>query len=314
VSRAPTVGLVGCGHWGVHILRDLRTLGCSVVVVAREGASTARAEAGGATAIVPTVEALPDVDGVVVATPSGTHVSVIDRLLTRHVPIFVEKPLAPDASAVEYLANKADGRVFEMHKWRYHPGVEALGEIARNGDLGRVVGLQMARTSWGDGPDDVDPVWHLAPHDLSIALEVLGMVPQPRFAVAQMDGPCMVGIIGVLGTDPWCAIDTNTRAPAKRREVTLYCADGAARLADGYAETLVIRRGPPIGVDAADAEHMPISSELPLLRELRAFVEHLRGGRAPRSSITESLAIARAVEELRARARYGAEAVDRSQP
>jgi predicted dehydrogenase len=152
------------------------------------------------------------------------------------------------------------------------------------------------------------------PHDLSIALEVLGAIPQPTVAVGQMEGTSVVGIIGLLGSRPWCAIEMSSRAPTHRREVTLYCADGTARLTDAYADALVIRRGPPTGVDAPAAQHLPISSELPLLRELRAFVDHLQGGPAPRSSIGESLEIARAVEELRTRARCNAEEAPPSRP
>ena len=62
------VGLVGCGRWGRHILRDLRELGCEVPVVARSEASIDRAHEGGASTIVASVEDLAGSDGIVVAT------------------------------------------------------------------------------------------------------------------------------------------------------------------------------------------------------------------------------------------------------
>ena len=74
VARRPrmVVGLVGCGDWGRHILRDLVALGCDVPVVARSQESIARAEEGGAAEIVASIASLPTLDGAVVATPA-TH-------------------------------------------------------------------------------------------------------------------------------------------------------------------------------------------------------------------------------------------------
>jgi predicted dehydrogenase len=300
-TRELTVGLVGCGHWGVNILRDLQILGCSVPVVAHSDETRERAVAGGASAVVTEIADLPELDGVVVATPSGTHGAIVDDLLSRDIPIFVEKPLASDVDTAARIATQGGDRVFEMHKWRYHPGIEALAEIARSGDLGHVVGLQTVRGSWGENPDDVDSVWHLVPHDLSIALEVLGEVLEPRALVAQSEGGRLMGIVALMGVGtPWHVIDMSARAPARRREMTLYCEGGSARLADAFADALVIRRGVPKAMDEGEPELLPISKEWPLLRELRAFVAHLTGGPPPRSSAAESLVVARALDALHA--------------
>lgn len=299
-ERELTVGLVGCGHWGINILRDLLVLGCRVVVVARGDGSSERAVAGGASAVVADVSEMPDVDGVVVATPSTTHGPIVEHLLERDVPIFVEKPLAPDADVVARIAARGGDRVFEMHKWRYHPGIEALAEIARSGMLGDVVGLQTVRKSWGENPDDVDAVWHLVPHDLSIALEVLGAVPSPRAAVTHSDDGRLVGLVALLGDEPWHVVDMSARAPSRCREVTLYLEDGTAQLVDPLDDALIVRRGKPVGMDVGAEERIPISTEWPLLRELRAFAEHLAGGPPPRSNVAESIVIARALEALHA--------------
>ncbi len=68
MEGALEVGLVGCGNWGRHILRDLVALGCRTTVVARSQESRARAGEGGAAAVVQSVADLPAVAGVVVAT------------------------------------------------------------------------------------------------------------------------------------------------------------------------------------------------------------------------------------------------------
>src|SRR5262249_56059083 len=92
--------------------------------------------------IVRTVDALPATDGVVVATTTSSHGDVIDQVLPLGVPVFVEKPICPDPVAAARLAAAGDGRLFVMDKWRYHPGVELLAQLARTGRLGDVRGLR----------------------------------------------------------------------------------------------------------------------------------------------------------------------------
>ncbi|MGZ4309531.1 MAG: Gfo/Idh/MocA family protein [Gaiellaceae bacterium] len=282
------IGLVGCGRWGKHILRDLRALGCEVTAVARSPESRARAEAGSAT-VVGSIAELPEVDGVVVATPISTHAAVVEKALGVGVPVFVEKPLTNDLQAAERLAAEAGGRLFVMDKWRYHPGIELLAGLARGGELGPVSCLRTTRLGW-ERPRDVDLVWVLAPHDLAIGLEILGEIQEPRSAVASPDA-----LIGLLGERPWQALDVSGCSHVRRREVALVCEEGIALLGDSFDDHAAIFRA-----GDREPERRPISSELPVLRELRAFVEHLAGGPPPRSSADDGVKVVRAISELRA--------------
>ena len=292
MATAKRIGLVGCGNWGSNILRDLRTLGCEVVAVARSDESRARAAEGGASATVATTQELPEVDGIVVATPISTHAEVVEEAFEHDVPVFVEKPLTDDPEAAARLATAYDGRLFVMDKWRYHGGVEELGAIARSGELGRVVGLRTTRIG-RERPRDVDGIWVLAPHDLSIALEILGELPAPRSAAADSVNGRAYGLFGLLGESPWHVLEVAARADERRREVVLACEGGLAVLPESYSEGVRIVR------TDADDELRPVPSELPLLRELHAFVEHLDGGPPPRSSAAEGAAIVKTLSELR---------------
>jgi predicted dehydrogenase len=292
------IGLVGCGSWGKHILRDLVELGCRVSVVARSERSRANAE--GADEIVSSVAELPGVEGIVVAAPTTLHADIVEQALERDVPIFVEKPLATEPADADRIAAAASDRVFVMDKWRYHPGVELLGQIARGGELGKIIGLRTVRNGWGN-PHDVDGVWVLAPHDLSIGLEILGKLPRPVSALADSSDGYANGLVGVLGDEPWLALEVSMRAIDRRREITLLCEEGVAVLPDGYSDRLLIARATdPRHTTPLEPESRPISTELPLLRELRAFVEHVRGGPPPRSSAAEGAAVVRTISELRA--------------
>jgi predicted dehydrogenase len=293
MGEGTRVGLVGCGSWGRFILRDLVSLGCTVSAVARSPESRARAEPAGA--VVGSIVELPEVDGIVVATPTSTHADVVEEALGRGVPVFVEKPLTDDAAAADRLASTAGEQLFVMDKWRYHPGVELLRDLAHEGSLGAIRGLHTTRIGWGNAHDDVDGAWVLAPHDLAIGLEILGRLPEPRAAVGDVRGGAVDGLVGLLGDEPWQRLEISTRSPERRREVLLVCKEGVALLADGYSDHVLVRR------DGADEpERHEISSELPLLRELRAFVEHLAGGPPPRSSAAEGALVVRRIAELRA--------------
>jgi predicted dehydrogenase len=298
----PRVGLVGCGRWGQHILRDLRSLGCEVAVLARSQASRELAAAGGAAEIVGAVGDLR-VDGVVVATPTSTHAEVAEEALTLGVPVYVEKPLTADLASARRLAELAPERLFVMDKWRYHPGVRELARIARSGELGEVVGIHSRRVTLGHRYSDVDTVWIHAPHDLAIALEILGEVPAPRQAVPELVGGELAGLTAILGEAPWLVLEVSSIAPAHRRELRLVCEGGVAQLDGGYADAVVIGRAGAI--DAESVERWPIDGELPLLAELRAFARHLEGGPPPLSSAVDGVAIIAAIEEMIALARPG---------
>jgi predicted dehydrogenase len=294
---SPVVGLVGCGRWGRHILRDLRSLGCDVPVVARSDASKERAREGGASAIVGDVPALAAADGIVVATPTTTHAEVLEEALAFGVPMFCEKPLSHDAAAASRLAKRAPETIFVMDKWRYHPGVRELETIAREERLGRVAGIRTVRIGWGNPHDDVDPVWVLAPHDLAIALEIMGAVPTVETAVGlDLDGELELLEAVLRGEGWWHVLEVSGRSPERLRRVELHCEDGVAVLAGGWDEHVSVFRE---GADGLQEELIETPGELPLLAELRAFVAHLAGGPPPRTSVADGAAIVAAVEELR---------------
>jgi predicted dehydrogenase len=293
------VGLVGCGRWGRHILRDLVSLGARVTVVLPSDRHRSVAIEGGAEAVVGTVDELPEVAGVVVATPTTTHATVIRSLLPRDVPIFVEKPMTDNAEVAQALATAGNGRLFVMHKWRYHPGIEALAAIAARGELGETVGLRCTRIGWGNPHADVDGVWLLAPHDLSIALEVLGHIPTPQCALAEQVGGSVTGVVALLGARPWLAMEVSTASGVERREIRLIGSQGIATLTDAYSDRIVVTRAKDRAGSTRHDEVRIVSTELPLLRELRAFLLHLQGGPPPRSNAADGAAEVRAVADIR---------------
>lgn len=293
------VGLVGCGRWGQAILRDLVALGCRVAVVDIDPASREAAAGLGADAVLGSVSELFPVDGMVVATPATTHAAIIEDLLVRGVPVFCEKPLTTGSASARRLLAIGAGRVFVMHVWRYHRGVRRLAEIARSGELGPVLSLRTERKNWTSPRLDTDPVWTLVPHDLTIALAILGEIPAPRSARVEVVAGRAVSMMAILGDAPFVALDCSTRFAGKRREIRLHCRDGVAVLPDADSPFIEVLR-PDSPPDAAPVvQRRALEGEPALLAEMRAFVDYLRGGPAPPTDAREGLAVVEAVEALR---------------
>ncbi|MEO5326080.1 Gfo/Idh/MocA family oxidoreductase [Mesorhizobium sp. CC13] len=300
MTDMPYVGLVGCGGWGRLILRDLKSLGAMVACVAPGERSRSNAEANGADLIVSRLEDLPVVEGVVVATPSNSHGRVLLRLCERNVPLFVEKPLTSDHATAKLLAETAPDRIFVMDKWRYHGGIDRIAQFVRSGELGDPIGLRLFRLGWSMTHNEVDPIWNLLPHDLSICLHVLDDLPPVVTAFGDGLGPATSGLVALLARDggPRVVIETSAHHPVNRRSVILACSRGTVTLNGSLDEELILRRGTPDDLGAPEIK-VPITTDMPLKAELAAFLSHLRGGPAPMSSAMEGALIVERVCDIR---------------
>ena len=296
------VGLIGCGRWGRLILRDLLTLGAEVHVVSPSAENRRDAVALGAARTVPSVDDLDaPVRGFVIASPTSTHAAVMERLLPTGRPMFVEKPMTNDLLAARRLVATAGDRIFVMDKWRYHPGVEALAAAAKSGELGEILAIRSYRLGWGHRHADVDALWILLPHDLAIALEVLGHLPAPAAALTPVPGRVASDFVAVLRDHPegpQVTIEIGTSHPVTRRAVVVVGSRKAAQLADSYDDRITIAEGAP-GAAFGAPQDRPAAGEPPLCRELRVFLDHLRGGPPPRSAAADGLLIVERIAALR---------------
>ncbi len=144
----------------------------------------------------------------------------------------------------------------------------------------------------------MDSIWNLAPHDLTLAIEILGAIPEPRAAMAEVHEGRAVGLTAMLGRLPAQVFEVSNRYHDKRREVRLHCRDGVAVMKDPDAGHIELVFG---GAAAPNArvEKRACPGEPALRRELRAFLDHLSGGPPPKSDAAEGLAVVRTVAALR---------------
>lgn len=178
------IAVVGCGYWGskhVRVLNGMEDVREVVLVDSTESRlrSLARSykTAPCSTALRPV---LANVDAVVVATPPSCHVPVALEAIEAGKHVLVEKPLAPTTEgARELMAAASDAGVVLMvgHTFEYNPAVRKLRELVQTQELGDLFYIDSARLNLGLYQNDVNVIFDLAPHDISIINHVLGRKP-----------------------------------------------------------------------------------------------------------------------------------------
>jgi predicted dehydrogenase len=121
-----------------------------------------------------------DVEAVAVATPIPTHHRLAKEALLAGKHVLVEKPLTANSEEAEDLVNLAEQRGLTLmvgHTFEYNPAVEYLRNLIASGELGRVYYINATRVNLGIFQPDINVVWDLAPHDVSILTFILGMLP-----------------------------------------------------------------------------------------------------------------------------------------
>ena len=177
------VGVVGCGYWGSKHLRVLRGMrGVDVVAIdSNRPALDALRQASPTLITHSSVEdAWDDVDAVVVATAPSTHADIAIAAIEAGKHVLVEKPLATstsDAYAMNRAASAADRVLMVGHTFEYNGAVRYLRRAILDGRLGDIYYIDAARLNLGLYQSDVNVVWDLAVHDISIANFLLGRSP-----------------------------------------------------------------------------------------------------------------------------------------
>ena len=171
------LGIIGYGYWGPNLVRNFSANPRASVVAVADMREAARAKASQAFPAVKVMAdaadliALPEIEAVVIATPVSTHYPLACAALAAGKHVLVEKPLSSTAEeAVDLIARaeRAQRTLMMDHTFLFTGAVQAIAGIASSGGLGKICYVDSTRVNLGLFQPDVNCLWDLAPHDLSI--------------------------------------------------------------------------------------------------------------------------------------------------
>src|SRR5438093_10492559 len=183
---ATTIGVIGCGYWGPNLLRnfaenetaELRWI-CDLDET-RLTAMARRYPSVRSTGDYRRLLADPDLEALAVVTPVATHFQIAKEALLAGKHVLVEKPLTTTVCEAEELIDLAErnGRTLMVdHTFVYTGPVRKMKEIVAGGELGDLLYFDSIRINLGLFQRDINVLWDLAPHDLSIMDYLIGRQP-----------------------------------------------------------------------------------------------------------------------------------------
>ena len=222
-------GVIGYGYWGPNVVRNLAALEGSHVQAIADISPAARKRARKAypgievTANPTEVISSPDIDAVAVITPVWTHFELAKATLESGKHLFVEKPFTSTTAQAEELINLAEQKNLKImvdHTFLFTSAVKKISQLVDDGTLGRLYYYDSTRVNLGLFQHDVNVLWDLAPHDLSIMDYLIEPSPEAIVATGQghLNGHEDVAFITLYFPDKVIAhINVNWLSPVKVR-------------------------------------------------------------------------------------------------
>ncbi len=243
-----------------------------------------------------------DVDAFCIATPASTHFKIAKDSLISNRHVLVEKPMALSYREAETLVKMAKFKkkvLMVGHTLEYSASVNKLKEMIALEKLGKILYIDTARTNWGIFRKDINVIWDLCPHDISVLNYILASNPVAVSAIAKANlNKKIVDTAFIVLKYPGNII-VNSRVswvePFKGRKVLIV---GSKKTA--VYDDLNIKE--PIKIYHRNIQEKPLllklSSEKPLDVECRHFLDCILRGRNPRSGGKSGLAVIRVLEAI----------------
>jgi predicted dehydrogenase len=178
--------VIGWGYWGPKIARNLDSLSHATVSLVADTDPHRLTKLAVNQPWIHTTTRLEelfrsDVDAIVIATPVSTHFHLAREALVHGKHVLVEKPLTtsvPEAEELVALAQEQQRVLMVGHTFEYNPAVNELRKLVQSGELGKIYCIEAERVNLGLFRNDINVIWDLAPHDISILLYLLDKKPE----------------------------------------------------------------------------------------------------------------------------------------
>jgi len=222
-------GVIGYGYWGPNVVRNLDRLEETEVVAVCDKSPEARQKVAKSypgilvTSDPAELMSSPDIDAIAVVTPVWTHYELAKAALQNGKHVFVEKPFASNAAQAQELielAARKNLKVMVDHTFLFTGAVQKIKHLLQDGALGKLYYYDSTRVNLGLFQHDVNVVWDLAPHDLSIIDYLIQKTPEAISATGQthLNGHEDVAFLTLYFPDKVIAhINVNWLSPVKVR-------------------------------------------------------------------------------------------------
>ncbi len=180
------VAVIGMGYWGPNLARNLGRLAAAnlhTVCDIRQKTLAQVAQQYPAASLTTNYHDVlenPAIDAVVIATPVATHYTLAKACLKAGKHVLVEKPLAATSTECRELIDLAGSHnkvLMVGHVFRYNAAVQKLKSYIDSGELGEIYYIYSSRLNLGRVRHDINALWNFAPHDISIIIHLLDMMP-----------------------------------------------------------------------------------------------------------------------------------------
>lgn len=314
------VGLIGYGYWGPNLARNFHQL-ADARLVAISDIDAKRLEEPrrlyGAGSYVDYRELLadPQIQAVAIATPARTHFEIAVAALECRKHVLVEKPLAMssrEAQELIALAQRRDRVLMVGHTFEHNPAVWKIRELVETRAIGDMYYVYANRVNLGRVQRDINALWSIAPHDISILLYVLGTLPLEVSAQGatylSSDVQDVVFVTLRFPNKVLAHIHASWLDPSKTRQMTLVGSEKMIVYDDVDAEAKlriydkgVYKRGSDYGefqlkVHSGDIYIPKIDMSEPLHNECAHFIECVRDSKCPRTDGENGLRVVRVLE------------------
>ena len=313
------LGIIGWGYWGPKLARNLAALPhVKVTIIAdldEQRLQSWQSQHAIDTTTKPEDILRSNVDGVVIATPVSTHYQLARAALLSGKHVLVEKPLTTSVDEAEHLVELARLRGLTLmvgHTFEYSPAINTLKQLIERGDLGKMYAIEMERTSLGLFRNDIDVIWDLATHDISILLYLLGKKPTALSVQTHAHVRPHLAEVARLNLsfadDLHAHIHISWLHPCKTRKMTLL-GDQRSIIYDDtdpehpikiYDRRAYVDKDQHIAYRVGAVDMPSIDQTEPLLLECEDFVQAIRTGRSPRASGEAGLEVVRVLAEVQA--------------
>jgi predicted dehydrogenase len=228
-------GVVGYGYWGPNVVRNLDQFDGSEVVTVCDKSPAARKRIHKTYPHIGVVSETADllssteIDAIAIVTPVWTHYELTKAALENGKHVFVEKPFTSDSAQAEELINlaaKKNLKIMVDHTFLFTGAVKKISQLLDEGALGNIYYYDSTRVNLGLFQHDVNVIWDLAPHDLSIIDHLIKETPEAVSATGQshLNGHEDVAFITVYFPNKIIAhINVNWLSPVKVRTTLIGC-------------------------------------------------------------------------------------------